>query len=1188
MRAYFYLANKCLPKWLYFFCFFIFIPLILLLISPIKISALDPKKDLNQYILNSWQDGLPHLVIRNIIQSKDGYLWLATYEGLVRFDGVTFTVFDKKNTPQFQDNRINAIYQDNLGNIWVGTGKGLLCYQKGKFISYTTKEGLPGNTIYSVYQDNLDNLWIGTNQGLASYKDSKFTIFTTKEGLSNNLVSAIFQDKSGVLWFGTGAGVNQFTNNTFTSYKLDDTTIGNFVNKIFEDKTGMLWIGTNGGLKSFQDGKIKHFGQESGLSYNSISSILEDRDGTLWFGGYGTGLIAYRQEKFITFSTDQGFSDNIIRSLYEDKEGSLWIGTNSGLSRLRDGILSNYTTKNGLLSDNVRSVYQARDGSIWIGTDGGGVSKFYQGQFTNYTLEQGLANKFVRAVYEDKEGNIWIGTNKGLNKFSQGKFSYYPINDIFSVYQDSIGNIWVGTYGNGVYSLSSSKINNYTTKDGLPSNIVRSICEDLQGNIWFGTEGGGLACFRDGKFTIYNEKNGLSGNTVLSIYLDKDGYLWIGTQDGINRFKDGEFFLYSIKSGLFDDVAFQILTDDKESFWISCNKGIYQVSRQDLMDYANDKIAKITYRAFSKADGMETNQCNGNSQPAGCKSADGRLWFPTVKGLVSIDPNFEKKNSLAPNVVIEQFTVDEQFFYPEKMSFSQDNKTFKFYYTALSFIAPERVKFKYILENFDSKWSSETSLRFAIYNNLPAGNYIFKVVACNSDGVWNEIGASYQFSINPYWWETPWVYGGGIFGLLGLFYLGVRFRERRFLLRNLELEAKVVTRTKELDKKNEELAGKLLELDGKNHELDKKNEELASKNAALVRSRDEIIQSNKRAELIFSALSDVLPGTVLDEKYRIEKKIGAGGFGLVYRATHLTLMREVAVKIFRPSSENTSLESLERFRREGITGSRINHPNAVAVLDSGVSTSGIAYLVMELLEGHTLTQELEQEKILTPWRCAEIIIPVCEALEAAHTSGLVHRDIKPDNIFLHQSSQGEVVKVVDFGIAKLVGDTLNFDLDALTQSGIVGTPTFIAPERLSNKHYDGQADVYSVGVMLYRMLAGRLPFQIEDKNNVWAVALMHLKENPPKLRNINPSISVEIEELVMRLLDKEPENRPKAKEVAKEFAQIVGFQANLKNTGKVFLMVDDNNVLEANTIKINNATSEDLTITLDKNSTLTK
>jgi serine/threonine protein kinase len=254
--------------------------------------------------------------------------------------------------------------------------------------------------------------------------------------------------------------------------------------------------------------------------------------------------------------------------------------------------------------------------------------------------------------------------------------------------------------------------------------------------------------------------------------------------------------------------------------------------------------------------------------------------------------------------------------------------------------------------------------------------------------------------------------------------------------------------------------------------MEKKNSELAKKNEELLRSQEELIRSYEKADLIFSALSDILPGTILDGKYRLETKIGEGGFGAVYQALHIELNRPVAVKIFRPLASNITEESLKRFRLEGVSACRINHPNAISILDSGVSSKGIAYLVMELLQGHSLAEELQKKWKLTPARCAEIVIPVCNVLARAHEARIIHRDIKPDNIYLHQTKDGEVVKVVDFGIAKLLDETTNSSIKVSITAGFIGTPEYMSPERLNNLPCDGKADVYSLGITLYQMLSG--------------------------------------------------------------------------------------------------------------------
>ena len=326
-----------------------------------------------------------------------------------------------------------------------------------------------------------------------------------------------------------------------------------------------------------------------------------------------------------------------------------------------------------------------------------------------------------------------------------------------------------------------------------------------------------------------------------------------------------------------------------------------------------------------------------------------------------------------------------------------------------------------------------------------------------------------------------------------------------------------------------------LKLSRLQRDLERKNAELTRKNDELVRWKEEVLRSQRRADNIFSALADVLPGTVLDEKYKLEEKIGAGGFGAVYRATHLGLHRSVAVKVFRPVSGTVTPESLERFRLEGVTACRINHPNAVAVSDFGISSAGIAYLVMELLEGRTLTEELQEHGRLSPARAADILVPICSVLAEAHGTGMVHRDIKPDNIYLHQTRDGEVVKVLDFGLAKLLDDSPPPEMQNLTVGTVLGTPTYMSPERLNDSPYDGQSDVYSTGILLYQMLAGVVPFQSRE-GDYWAVAIMHLTKEPPPIADIPEAV----ERVVRRALAKNPAERPTASELATEFVAAIG------------------------------------------------
>ena len=313
--------------------------------------------------------------------------------------------------------------------------------------------------------------------------------------------------------------------------------------------------------------------------------------------------------------------------------------------------------------------------------------------------------------------------------------------------------------------------------------------------------------------------------------------------------------------------------------------------------------------------------------------------------------------------------------------------------------------------------------------------------------------------------------------------------------------------------------------------LSRLQKDLGRQNDELLRKNEELTQAQRRTDLVFSALAEALPGTILDAKYRLEERIGTGGFGAVFRGTHLGLNLPVAIKVFRPMSGNDTPDALERFRQEGVAASRIKHPNVVEIHDNGISSTGIAYLVMELLQGHTLAQELADKRRLTPERAAAILVPVCETLAEFHAAGIVHRDIKPENIYLHQARNEEVVKLLDFGLSKMWGPSGEQTQVTMTLGdAVIGTLAYMAPERLLNKAYDGRSDVYSLGVVMYRMLSGTSPFQA-DPSARYLVAMMQLTAEAPPLRSHVDGLPPELDELVARMLSKDPEGRPSAREL---------------------------------------------------------
>ncbi|MDQ1352434.1 MAG: hypothetical protein QG657_2740, partial [Acidobacteriota bacterium] len=815
--------------------------------------SLDPDKAITQYILDVWgiEKGLPQSTVYTISRSRVGYVWLGTEEGLVRFDGINFKVYDKKNVPQILNNFIKILCEDREGNLWIGArGGGLTCLKAkdGIFSTYTTREGLLSDMLWSIYEDHEGILWIGTDAGLNRKENGEnisFTTYSTRQGLSNDRVRAIGEDREGNLWIGTEEGLNRMNREngslSFTRYTTREGLSDNNITSLYRDRQGNLWIGTsNGGLNrlDWKNGvpSFAVYTTREGLSDNRVTAILEDQDGNLWIGTYGGGLNRFIPQKgtFTACTTRQGLTNNIIWSLCEDPEGSLWIGTyGGGLNRLKNLKFTTYTPQEGLSHDMARVIWEDRRGYVWIGTEGGGVNRLDRTArtFTVYSDKNGLSENLVRAIYEDREGIMWIGTDGGgLNRLDpkKGIFTIYTVknglaNDhIKALYGDRAGNLWVGTES-GLNRLrfpaaktgQFADLTTYTTRNGLSNDMIRYICEDRQGFIWIGTEGGGVNRLdpAKGTFSSYSTRDGLSNDMIRDIYEDRDGYMWIGTKNGLNRLKDGKIISISTKQGLYDDVVFRILEDDRENFWMSCNKGIFYTSRKELNEVCAGKKKKVHCTAYDEKDGMRSRECCGSSQPAGWKTRDGKLWYPTLKGVVVVDPNNIRVNQLQPPVVIEEIRVDRNKFFPPFNSGEKQGRLvlapgadrLEIHYTGLSLLSPRKVRFRYKLEGFDKNWHEAGTRRIAYYTRISPGNYTFQVTACNNDGFWNNIPVSISIRQAPYFYQTPWFYMLSAFASVVLAFAIYRLRVRQLTLHKKELEQQVTERTRQLEATNKEL-----------------------------------------------------------------------------------------------------------------------------------------------------------------------------------------------------------------------------------------------------------------------------------------------------------------------------------------------------------------------------------------------
>jgi ligand-binding sensor domain-containing protein len=758
--------------------------------------GLDPAKAITQFGLDVWQrkQGLPQSSVNAIVQTRDGYLWLGTEEGLARFDGARFRVFDRKNTPELQVHNVATLLPGRDGGLWIGTLGGGLKRQFGEsFTSITTENGLPEDIISALLEDPDGTLWLGTfSKGVTSLRNGRFTSLTTKEGLSSDEVRALYRDRRGDLWIGTrGGGVNRWSSGRMTVWTTREGLAHDQVTSLCGDAEGGVWVGTRGGLNRITADRVSTYKTKDGLTEDAIIGLHADRDGSIWIGTVGGGLNRFHSGRFTAMRKQQGLSNDSVRAFWEDSEGNLWVGTSGGLNRLRPGKLTTYSAAEGLSEDDVRPVLEDRAGNVWIGTLGGGLNRWSNGVITAFTTKDGLLSDRVWSLHEDLSGALWVGTREGLNRFRDGQWSSYTTKEglahnlVLAISQDSEGSLWIGTAG-GLTRWKEGKFTVFGREEGLSNERVCVIAEGSDRTLWLGTMGGGLSRIVGGKAEAV--PGPLSNAFVNAIYPDPDGTLWIGTGEGLWRFRDGRWTVFTTKEGLFDDVAYSILEDGRRNLWMSSNRGIFRVAKDDLIRFAEGSARTIPSMAFDASDGMKESECNGGFQPAGWKGRDGRLWFPTVKGVTVVDPEDAMATRVASPVFIEEVLADNERVPTDRAArFGPEKGRFEFHYTAVALSKPEKLRFRFRLEGFDREWVEAGTRRAAYYTNVPPGSYRFRVAAGEAGGPWSERGAAaFAFELTPHFYRTPW-----FVSLMGMAVLLSAALIHRARLRSARLESEL-------------------------------------------------------------------------------------------------------------------------------------------------------------------------------------------------------------------------------------------------------------------------------------------------------------------------------------------------------------------------------------------------------------
>jgi ligand-binding sensor domain-containing protein/signal transduction histidine kinase len=742
--------------------------------------------------------------VSSITQSRDGYLWLGTQKGLVRFDGTRFMLVSLPTRPEFPGQSVSCLSSSRQGGVWFGVNGGSIgLHDEYGFASNGADEWAQfGNNVLSIRQASDGAIWAGLDTGLLKVVPGKTNATSFLDTIPN--CTSIYESRNGRVWLGTAhLGLYYWQDGKIMNFP-DESLKNAIVFAIAEDPKGQLWLGTEYGPRcynsNFQSNSIPEF-------YNEVRALLVDRRGILWMGTRGNGLGRFQNGALSFLRKADGLPSDSITTLYEDHEGSLWVGTPEGLSQLSDVKFPTFSATEGLLAGSCHGVAPSQNGRLWVTLDRG-ISWFDGKTATNFSSEIGLVTPYIKRAFEASNGDLYLlDGSKNIEIFSGGKITARFPNEAWpgGMVEDSKGMI-VSIAGK-LFRIDTNALAPFTYKfaDTPPFYWIYNLSAARDGGIWVASANG-VFHVRNGMFQRWGMDEGLSGGKVNWVSEDADGVVWAGLTTGIARIKNGRVNCFSREDGLFDNYIYSIVPDDFGSLWVQSGGGIFRVRRQVLEEFAQGKIRKIECTGYDGLEALKTID-TAEIEPSGCKTHDGRIWFPNPAGVVMIDPARIYTNASAPPVRLERIRVDGMdVIGKNSLNLRPGPGELEVEYNALSFIAAQNVSFRYRLEGFEGEWIDAGNRRSAVYANLKPGKYRFHVQACNSDGIWNTEGNSFQFELPPHFYETAWFKVGcavaaicALFGVYALLLRHLHSKQRKLQAANELLESKVRERTARLE-----------------------------------------------------------------------------------------------------------------------------------------------------------------------------------------------------------------------------------------------------------------------------------------------------------------------------------------------------------------------------------------------------